>query len=199
MHQSLRSDFASNPALQREIRTLLASFDEPSRSRMRAKMRHDRAAARDLRTEQADANALHTYHEFVLGRQLQRRGFHPEYNRRINGKTPDWFDERARLVLEVFTCEPGGTTPPPARVASRIAEKARKYAQTVRDQGFCFVIAVHGDPLGGLTAGDCEWAIGDGQLFATHLDLSGVIYFADEGPFVYFKNSLALRPVDLTL
>lgn len=201
------SHFADNPNLHREIRSLLASFDEPSRSRMRAKIRHDRAAARDQGTEQADANARHTHHEFVLGRQLQRRGWRPEYNRKIDGKTPDWYDERARLILDVFTCERGGTTAPAGRVVARIAGKIRKYAQTARDHGLCFVVAVYGDRLSGLTAGDCERAIHEGRLFADHPDLSGVIFFTADDTnidgnayaYTYFSNPTADRKIVLAV
>jgi len=190
---------------------MLARFGEPSRSRMRAKINADRAAVRDqageTTTEQADATARHTYHEFVVGLHLQRAGLQPEYNCKLDGKTSDWFDERARLLLEVFTCERGGTTAVPARVASRIAGKVRKYAETVRRHGLCFVVAVYGDTLSGLAAAGCEEAIHNGQLFVEHRELSGVIYFAQLSgmnhtgayAFTYFANPQAYRPIELRL
>ncbi len=160
---------------------MLARFGEPSRSRMRAKIRADRAALRDQAADStADATARHTYHEFVVGLHLLRSGLSPEYNHRLDGKTPDWYDAGRRLVMEVFTCERGGSTAPGPRVVSRIAQKVRKYSQTVQAQSLRFVVAVYGDALSGLTAEVCERAIHNGGLFATHPDLSGVLYFAED-------------------
>jgi len=187
---------------------MLARFGEPSRSRMRAKINADRAALRDQAgastAEQADATARHTYHEFVVGLHLLRSGLQPEYNCKLDGKTSDWFDERARLVLEVFTCERGGSTPLLTRVASRIAAKVRKYAESVRQHDLCFVVAVYGDAMSGLTAADCEQAIHYGQLFVEHRELSGVILFANAGTgdansstHIYFANPQANRSIDL--
>jgi len=194
-------------AIHRHVRTIVNGFDEPSRSRMRMKMRHDRAAARDLRTAQADAAVRHTYHEFIVGRHLQRMGFSPEYNRPIAGKTPDWFDAETRLLVEVFSVD-GGTTDASSRVISRMAKKLLRYAPTVRAESLSFVIALHGDPFGTFTQNQLAEVLKSCDLFAGNKDLSGVL-FVDRPvepaqqlahrSFTYLTNPHATRPMSRSL
>ncbi len=213
MKNPSRSHFADNPVIHREIRTMLARFGEPSRSRMRAKIGHDRAALRKHETDQADASARHTYREFVVGLHLLRNGFSPEYNRRLDGKTPDWFDERRRLVLEVFTCE-RGASPAAQRLVSRMVVKTQKYAGAVRALSLAFVIAAYADSLSGFAFDDCRRAITDAGVFVQYPELSGILYFAEQPAghlnsetgtanhtplreFEYLPNPNALQPINL--
>ncbi len=216
MPQDPLEQFAGNSAVNADIHNILSSFPEPSRSRMRKKIRQDKAALDRLGTDQADESARHTFREFLVARQLNSTGFCLEYNKSVNGQTPDWYDEQNKTVLEVFTCERGGSSSPVQRVATRLAEKATKYRALVRDKSLHFVIAVHGDFLTAFDAHDCEEAIADDRLFDRHPEVSGVIWFGEttvvrekqtDGSmawkqlygYSYFANTNATRRIDLSM
>ena len=216
MQHDPSEQFAGNTAINDDIQEILAGFPEPSYSRMLKKIREVGAAARKQGTEDADANARHTFREFLVGQLLQRAGCSPEYDKRIASQTPDWFDEQNRLLVEVFTCERGGKSQPQRRVADRIAEKVTKYLKIVRENALVFLVAVHVDFVVPLPADEFEQAIGDDRLFEHHLDLSGLIYFAESRPvelkqadgltkrkqhyrFPFFPNPYAERKIDLAV
>jgi len=50
---------------------------------------------------------LHTYHELVVGNLLKASGLETEYEKKINGKTPDWYvsikDLPQCFIVDVFT------------------------------------------------------------------------------------------------
>lgn len=215
MHHDPNEVFAGNSSINAEIHEILACFPEPSRSRMRTKIRQDGRALRKQGTDQADESARHTFREFLVARRLNENGFHLEYNERIEGQTPDWFDEQSKLLLEVFTCERGGKSPARDRIAATIAKKVTKYQQLVRDNDLFYVVAVYGDFVACILAEDCEDAIRENRIFEFYPDLSGVIFLADgnvvrvaqpDGSmgfkqgyrFTYFGNLASLRKIDLT-
>jgi hypothetical protein len=216
MPQDPVEQFAGNSAINAEIHNILSSFPEPSRSRMRKKIRQNKATSDRLGTDQADESARHTFREFLVAQRLNSTGFCLEYEKSVNGQTPDWYDEQNRIVLEVFTCERGGRSSPVQRVATRLAEKATRYRALVRDKSLHFVIAVHGDFLSAFDADDCEQAIADDRLFERHPEVSGVIWFGEtkvvrvkqtDGSmarkqlygYSYFANTNATRKIDLSM
>jgi hypothetical protein len=138
-----------------------------------------------------------------------------EYEHSISGKTPDWYDAHGKLLLEVLTCERGGSSPPVDRVADGIATKVEKYSDMVLGNELSFVVAVHGDFETFFDAEDCKMAISKGNLFEHFMDLSGVIFFAEsrisitampdgsrqrqqQYGYEYFANLKATRKVDLS-
>jgi hypothetical protein len=171
--------FAGNASINSMIHAILARFPEPSRSRMRTKIRHDRDALGRLGTDQADENARHTFREFIVGDELNRRGICLEYGRKIGGMTPDWSAIEMRLLLEVFTIERGGTTSPAKRAMDGIARKVHKYARICETEGLVIVIAIHADFMSLFSEGDCERAIVESNVFATRPLLGGVLYFGE--------------------
>jgi hypothetical protein len=216
MPQDPLEQFAGNSAINAEIHNILSSFPEPSRSRMRKKIRQDKATLDRLGTDQADESARHTLREFLVARQLNSTGFCLEYNKSVSGQTPDWYDEQNKIVLEVFTYERGGSGSPVQRVATRLAEKVTKYMALVRDKSLHFVIAVHGDFLTAFDADDCKEAIADDRLFERYPEVSGVIFFAETNVvrvkqtdgsmalkqlygYLYFANTNATRKIDLSM
>jgi hypothetical protein len=50
---------------------------------------------------------LHTYHELVVGSLLKGSGLQTEYEKNVNGKTPDWYvaikDPPHHFIVDVFT------------------------------------------------------------------------------------------------
>ena len=55
---------------------------------------------------------IHTYHELIFADILRRRGLVPEYEKQIDGLTPDWFvdatGDTPAFILEVFTANVSG-------------------------------------------------------------------------------------------
>jgi len=103
----------------------------------------------------------------------------PEYSPTFNGQTPDWYDDKEKLVVEVFTCERGGTSHPVQRVAKKITEKVAKYRQLIAARSLRYIVAVHGDFICGFDKEDCEDAIKAGNLFTDNLDLGGILFFGE--------------------
>lgn len=216
MPQDPQEHFAGNSAINAEIHNILSSFPEPSRSRMRKKIRQAKATLDRLGTDQADESARHTFREFLIARQFNSAGFCLEYDKSVNAQTPDWYDEKNRIVLEVFTCERGGSSSPVKRVATRLAEKATKYRTLVRTKSLHFVIAVHGDFAIAFDADDCKEAIAYDRLFERYPEVSGVILFGETNVvqvkrtdgsmarkqlygYSYFANKNATRKIDLSM
>ena len=220
MHQDPSEQFAPNPDFDADIHQVLAdpNFSEASRQRMRKKIRDARDASLKHGTAQADADARHIFREFLPAKELNGHGFHLEYSENIDGRTPDWYDRDNNLLLEVFTCERGGTSDPVQRVASTIVKKVEKYRGVVENALLFFVVAVYGDFLIPFIDEDCRQAIDEGHLFDRHTELSGVIFFAEsnfrniqpiDGPsklrrkqmyqFTYFDNPNATRKINLAM
>jgi hypothetical protein len=205
--------FTDNQSINNQLNAMLSEFSEASRSRMRKKIRHDIAALKKQGTK-VDAQARHTFREFLPAQQLNHNGFDLEYSKLIGGQTPDWFDESNKLVLEVFTVERGGTSDPMKRMADNVTEKVNKYEKLVVANSLRFVVAVHGDFLSCFEVDECEESIKDHRLFEQHHNLSGIIFFAEftdpskplfqvvkdrQQPYAYtyFANPHAMRPIDL--
>jgi hypothetical protein len=60
-----------------------------------------------IRRLRSPEHFIHTYHELIFADILQRRGFALEYEKQMDGLTPDWFvgakSEIPAFILEVFT------------------------------------------------------------------------------------------------
>ena len=215
LRQDPKERFSANSAINADIHEMLASFPEPSRSRMRKKIIQDRDALLKHGTDDTDENARHTFREFLVAHQLNRNGFNLEYSRKIAEQTPDWFDVQNKLLIEVFTIERGGSSPAIQRVAPKITEKVTKYKKAIEDNGLFFVVAVHGDFLSFVDADDCQQAITDESLFERYPNLSGVVFFSESNilrmrqadgsttlkqqySYAYFANPSATLQIDLT-
>jgi hypothetical protein len=205
---------AGNDSINAVIHEILSKSSEPSRSRMLRKIRQDRDTLAQQRTDQADANARHTFREFLVGYKFNSMGFCLEYNKKISGQTPDWYDEKNRLLVEVFTCERGGRSDPVQRVAGTIDEKVTKYMHIVKRDALRFVAAIHGDFACGFDRDDCERAVSQNRLFEQYSELTGVVFYAEtnvvpvdprdlsmgvrqEYQFVYLSNRSAQHRLDL--
>jgi hypothetical protein len=208
--------FAGNRSINDSLNELLACSPEPSRSRMRKKIRQDIAALHKHRTAQSEEHAFHTFREFLVGWKLNQNGFALEYSKKVGGQTPDWFDESNGLILEVFTVESRGN---PANATKRavdgVAEKVGRYRNLVLAQSHQFVVGIHGDFDGNFDQIDCEDVAVSGRLFGQAPELSGVVFFEATNvafkrlpdgslkkrqiyTYTYFPNPVAARPIDLT-
>jgi hypothetical protein len=206
--------FAGNSSINAAIHEMLVCFPEPSRSRMRTKIRQDARALRKQGTDQADEAARHTFREFVVAHRLNENGFRLEYNKKVERQTPDWFDEQSKLLLEVFTCERSGKCPAGQRIATTIATKATKYRELVHDKNLCYVVAVYCDFFICYFADDFADTIRENTIFETYPHVSGLVFFTDgdvyrvvqpdgsiglkqDYRFTYFGNPTALMKIEL--
>jgi hypothetical protein len=211
-----RERFSYNSAFDEDIHEIIDAFPEPSRTRMRKKIRQDQEVLLRSPNENTDSNARHTFREFLVAYQLQQHGLSLEYGKSISGQTPDWIDEKRKLLLEVFTCERGGCSDPILRTANSIAEKTLKYKAIVEAGALHFVLGIHGDFLSGLNDRfDCEDALAQSGICEGGV-LSGIVFFTETNvellplptgqvrkkqrySFDFIPNEKATRPLDLTL
>jgi hypothetical protein len=206
--------FSGNDSINGEIHDILQIFDEPSRSRVLKAMRKHRADLDAKGTEDADAAARHTFRELLVGRAFQKWGFDVHYEEPINGLSPDWLDLNSRLLVEVVTCERGGSSEPADRMGRQVQRKATRYKEIVRDHSLRFVVAIHGDFCSVAVVDDFRDAISEWQLFDGYSHVSGLLFFAetdiervknDDGSVVkrqrygfhYFCNPHADQKLDL--
>ena len=171
--------FAGNSSIDEDLHEILQRISQPSRTRILKKLRELVHALRKHGSEQVDQGARHLFRELLVGDKLNRAGHHFEYSPKLDGQTPDWYDEENRIIVEVFTCERGGSSRPEERVAEIIEEKVTKYREIIERHSACFVVAVHGDFMTGLDFGDCVDLIRSHRLFERFPELSGVIQFGE--------------------
>jgi hypothetical protein len=206
--------FAGNRSINDSLNEILNAFLEPSRSRMRKRIRDSLKALHKNHTEQTEQQAFHAFREFLIGWQLNQNGFALEYGKSVHGQTPDWYDEDANLVLETFTVEVG-TSDPTKRAVGSVAGKVSKYHKLLNANSHQFVVGIHGVFEGTFDTEDCHDVARTGRLFGEAKELSGVIFFEATNvafkwlpdgtrkskqiyTFTYFPNPIAARPIDLT-
>lgn len=95
--------FSPNSAIDTTIKEMLHYFSPESQRRMRTAILNAKKAAEKHRDENTDAGARHIFREFIPASILNQNGFAFEYEKPIQGKTPDWLDDTARLMLESYT------------------------------------------------------------------------------------------------
>ncbi len=207
-----REILSPNQSINEDLHEMLGAFPEPSRSRMLKKIRHDRDTALNNPTENTDSNARHTFREFLVAYELLKYGLLLEYSRNLSGQTPDWYADKEKILLEVFTCERGGTSNLVRRVIDGIAEKTSKYRSLIESNSLHFLVGIHGDIFSGFDSHCCEDVMSDGN----HNNLlTGIIFFSEtfvdktilpDGSirrkqrysFRFFPNHSAARPFDLS-
>ncbi len=173
--------FSRNSAIDAAIKEMLPHFSEMSQRRMKKAIRDAGRAIAKHRDENTDAGARHIFREFIPAYVLNRCGYSLEYNSRVGGKTPDWFDAKSGLLMDSYTYERGGTSPYVDRVASAVRDKCRKYHGVVEDLSVKFVVAVYVDFLTCVTLDECYE---DRKEFRTAFDdwetLWAVVFFAED-------------------
>jgi hypothetical protein len=187
--------FAKNESINGHIHRILNEFSGRTQSRMLKAIRDcratlDRAGDQKL-LEIADAQARHTFREFVVGQYLVKAGFRSlEYSPQLDGKTPDWFDPTQGLVVEVFTNERNGCRIPTERTAHALREKIEKYTSLIRRNRLSFVVGIHGDFLGGIRGEECKAVLNRDNTLLANPMLSGVLYFGEKENYVAVRRQL---------
>lgn len=180
MSDSGETILSPNSAIDTAIKELLPHFSPESQRRMRKAILNAKKAAQKHRDENTDASARHIFREFILASILNQNGFAFEYEKRIEGKKPDWLDDTARLMLESYTYERGASSSFLARVTSSITGKCNKYKDIVEANSLRFLVAVYLDFLTGMLLDECRE---DSKMFRPVFDandsLWAILFFTE--------------------
>jgi hypothetical protein len=172
--------FSPNSAIDTAIKEMLAYFSTESQVRMRKVILNAKKAAEKHLDENTDAGARHTFREFMPASILNQNGFAFEYEKLVQGKTPDWLDDTARLMLESYTYERGGSSDFIDRVSSSVAGKCNKYKDIVTANSLRFLVAVYLDFLTCISLDDCRE---DSEKFRSVFDandsLWAILFFTE--------------------
>jgi hypothetical protein len=148
--------FSPNSAIDAAIKEMLPYFSPESQRRMQKAILDAKKAAEKQRDENTDAGARHIFREFIPASVLNKNGFALEYERPIEGKRPDWLDDTAKLMLESYTYERGGSSNFFDRVSSAVTAKCNKYKDIIAANSLRFVVAVYLDFLTGMLLDECR-------------------------------------------
>jgi hypothetical protein len=179
-----KTTLSPNSAIDAAIREILPNFSDESQGRMRKAILNAKKAAEKHRDENSDAGARHVFREFIPASILNQNGFCLEYEKLIQGRKPDWLDDSARLMLDAYTYERGGTSSLLDRLASSVTDKCNKYKDIIASNSLRFMVAVYLDFLTGVLLDECRE---DAELFRSVFDANNslwAILFFTETHFV---------------
>jgi hypothetical protein len=172
--------FSPNSAIDDAIKELLPNFSLGSQRRMQKAILHAKESAEKHRDENTDAAARHIFREFIPAAFLNQNGFAFEYEVRLIGRTPDWLDDSAKLMLESYTYERGGTSGLLERLTSSVTEKCTKYKDIIAANSFRFMVAVYLDFLTGISLDECREDVESFRsLFDTNNALWALLLFTE--------------------
>jgi len=180
MNDLRNTQYAPNRAIDAYIKRVLPLFSPESQKRVGKAILDAGKAALKHNDENTDAGARHIFRELVVASHMNEHGFEFEYEVPLDGKTPDWFDEAAGLLMESCTFERGGTSSFPDRVISSVDQKCGSYRNIVEAHDLRFVVAVYLDFLTGITLDECfEHVESFRQVFTSHEHLWAVVFFTE--------------------
>jgi hypothetical protein len=170
-----------NSAIDAAIKEILPNFNAESQVRMRKAILNAKKSVEKHYDENTDAGARHIFREFIPASILNQNGFNFEYEKSIQGKTPDWLDATARFLLESYTYERGGSSKFIDRLSSTITDKCNKYKGIIAANYLRFMVAVYLDFFTGMTLEECQEEI---ELFRSVFDsnppLWAIILFTEK-------------------
>jgi len=197
-------EFTPNKSINASIHACLLRLPVDVAIRIGKRIKHD-AAGKD-----PDA-AAHSYREVIVGSYLAEAGFVLDYERKINGKTPDWTllsGSVPTCLLDVFTLHPGKENY--KRAIDKIDEKAGAYATIARELGIPFVAVMYGDFYLGFYEDEVEELSRTTDITEDRKTLSGVLFVEDKHYFLpgsgklhfryrfhYFPNASAHVPIPI--
>ena len=165
--------FSPNSAINTAIKEMLQYFNAESQGRMRKAILNAKKAAEKHGDENTDAGARHIFREFIPASTLNQNGFAFEYEKPIRGKSPDWLDDTAKLMLESYTYERGGSSSFFDRVTSSVTGKCNKYKDIVTANYLRFIVAVYLDFWTGMSVEECR---ADSEMFRSVFDASDSLW-----------------------
>jgi len=147
MTDTRKTTFSPFPSGDIPIKEMLPNFNAESQRRMRRAILNAKKSAIKHGDENTDAAARHIFREYIPTSILNQNGFSFEYEKTIQGKKPDWVDFTARLLLESYTFERGGSSNFLDRVTSSITYKCNKYKSIIAAYSLRFVMSIYIDYL----------------------------------------------------
>lgn len=190
MTETRETTFSPVPSIDIAIKEMLPNFNAESQKRMRKRILNAKKSAIKHGDENTDAAARHIFREFIPSSILNQNGFSFEYERPLLGKKPDWMDERARLMMESYTYERGGTSHFLDRIMSKVTCKCNKYKSIIEEKSLSFIIAVYIDSLSDFLLVECRE---NPKMFRPVFDLNNSLWallFFTETFFIEKKTTL---------
>lgn len=139
--------FSPYSSIDNSINEIFPNFDEESQRRMRESILNAKKSAIKHRDENTDAAARQKFREFIPATILNKKGFSFVYEKPIQGKTPDWVDLTAKLMIKSYTFERLGTSSFLDRTTSSITYKCNKYKPIITANSLLFAVAIYIDYL----------------------------------------------------
>jgi hypothetical protein len=172
--------YSNNSAIDSDIKAKLVFFSPRSQKRLKKAFLDAKKAVEKYQNENTDANARHIYREFILAYELNKHGFSFEYEKNLQAKKPDWLDLTAKIMIESYTYERGGSAPFIDRVSAAINKKCNKYEMIIESNSLRFLVAVYIDFL---TFMSIEEIREDPKrflpIFQDNYPLSAIIFFTE--------------------
>jgi hypothetical protein len=165
--------FSLNSAIDIAIKEMLPYFSSESQRRMQKAILAAKKAAEKQCDENTDAGARHIFREFIPASIMNKNGFALEYEKPVGGKKPDWLDDTAKMMLESYTYERGGSSPFLIRVAAAINDKCNKYKNIIEANSLRFVVVVY---LDFLTGESLDERREDANMFTTIFDANNPLW-----------------------
>jgi hypothetical protein len=171
--------FSPYSSIDNSINDIFPSFDEESQRRMRKSILNAKKSAIKHRDENTDAAARQKYREFIPATILNKKGYSFVYEKPIQGKTPDWLDLTAKLMVESYTFERLGISTFLDRTTSAITCKCNKYKPIITANSLQFAVALYIDylSLGMLLEEFLEQPGFFRSVFDTNNSLSAILAF----------------------
>jgi hypothetical protein len=169
---------------------------------------------------------MHTFRELLLGAFLSNNGFHIEYNRKVDNKTPDWCiiddNSRTQCFIELINFHTdlettidiyrqfqakglwcNFTKPNIPRLYQTIWEKSSKYKSLANKHNIPYVVSLFGDFAAGVDQEEIDECLFDKEtgLFEKYPEVSGLLYFEENAGkyiFIYKINPFAFRRIEIT-
>ena len=172
--------FSNNSSIDTAIKEMLSGFSAESQGRMRKAILNAKKSLDKHHDENTDAEARHKFREFIPASILNQNGFAFEYEKRINGQTPDWLDDSARIMMESCTFERDGSSSFLDRTISSIINKCGKYKSIIKAKSCRFIVAIYLDFLTGISLDECrEYSESFRSVFETNDSLWAVLFFTE--------------------
>lgn len=147
MTDTRETTFSPVHSIDIAIKEMLPNFNAESQRRMRKAILDAKKSAIKHGDENTDAAARHKFREFIPASILNQNGFSFEYEKTFQGKKPDWLDFIARLMIESYTFERGGSSSFLDRITSSITCKCNKYKSIIAEYSLRFVMSIYIDYL----------------------------------------------------
>jgi hypothetical protein len=180
MNESTEPIFSPNSAIDADIKEMLPNFSAVSQGRMRKAILNAKRSTERHRDENTDAGARHIFREFIPASILNQNGFAFEYEKPILGKKPDWLDDTAKLMLESYTYERGGSSCFLDRITSTVTCKCDKYKNIITANSLRFVVAIYLDFETGMLLEECrEEAESLRSVFDANDSLWAILFFTE--------------------